>query len=593
MSSSEVEISELWDNDCIENVVYDFVTAHIFGLGLIAQTQTVPEDFVTHGTDIFRNHIASAFDEGVGLGGSAEGDAGTRRSTVAEQVLEGSKVVVLRVAACENYIDNVSFNLFVHIHFPHHFAGTDDILCAYNGRCLRESGRIVHTDNEFFFFLLRVIDENLEHETVNLGLRKRIGSLLLHRVLGSHHKERLGKGIGIFTESHLMLLHCLEQGRLHFGRGAVDFVGKHEVGENRAFVNFELFVFLTIDKGTCNICRKQVRSELDAGEIRVHRLGKSADCQCFGKTGHTFEENMSSTQKGNLQILHKLFLPYDNLPHLKGKQVHKGAFLLDSFVQFLDVYTFHIFSLNLYAMRYKITLSYNGADFCGWQIQPHDPSVQETLQKALSTLLGGDISLTGAGRTDTGVHARNYTAHFDYPSEIGTETLIYKLNAILPPSIAIHSIEKTRDDFHARFDARRREYCYYIHRCKDPFANSFSYYYPYGELDLEAMNRAAALLTGRHDFSSFEKSGSDNKNPVCTVFEACWYKEDENHWYFRIAADRFLRNMVRSIVGTLLEVGRGKRAAESIPELIESRDRCLAGQSVPGKALFLSKVEYF
>lgn len=244
-------------------------------------------------------------------------------------------------------------------------------------------------------------------------------------------------------------------------------------------------------------------------------------------------------------------------------------------------------------MRFKITLSYCGAPFRGWQIQPNAPSVQQTLNEALSTLLGADISVTGAGRTDTGVNAINYVAHFDHSESIETGELIYKLNAILPPSVVVHGIEKVGDDFHARYSAVRREYTYHIHRVKDPFAREFSYQYCYPELDFDEMNRACTFLLGTKDFSCFEKTGADNKTSVCTIFEAYWRKDDPVHWSFHIAADRFLRNMVRAIVGTLLEVGRGKRTAESITGLIEGKDRCGAGESVPGHALFLSKIEYF
>lgn len=244
-------------------------------------------------------------------------------------------------------------------------------------------------------------------------------------------------------------------------------------------------------------------------------------------------------------------------------------------------------------MRFKITLSYNGAPFCGWQIQPHSPSVQQSLNDALSTLLREDIAVVGAGRTDTGVNAIDYVAHFDYDKSIDTAALKYKLNAILPPSIAIKYIEETDNDFHARFSARRREYIYHIHREKDPFAEQFSYQYSYPGLDFDAMNEAAKELIGTKDFSCFEKIGADNKTSICTVFEAYWSRDDETHWTFHIAADRFLRNMVRAIVGTLLEVGRGKRSPESMTELLESGRRSNAGESVPGRALFLSKVEYF
>lgn len=248
---------------------------------------------------------------------------------------------------------------------------------------------------------------------------------------------------------------------------------------------------------------------------------------------------------------------------------------------------------NTILMRFKLTLSYNGAFFCGWQIQPHSPSVQQTINDALSTLLKEPICVVGAGRTDTGVNALNYTAHFDYTKPLDTGALIYKLNAILPHSIAIHSIESTDENFHARFSARKREYIYHIHRVKDPFAEQFSLQYSYPTLDFNAMNEAASLLIGTRDFTCFEKKGADNKTSICTIYEAYWVKKDETHWEFHITANRFLRNMVRAIVGTLLEVGRGKRTANSISELIEKGARTFAGESVPGNALFLSKIEYF
>lgn len=243
-------------------------------------------------------------------------------------------------------------------------------------------------------------------------------------------------------------------------------------------------------------------------------------------------------------------------------------------------------------MRYKINMSYNGAGFCGWQIQADAPSVQGSLEDALKVLLHAEIKVTGAGRTDTGVNASCYVAHFDSDTPIDCAQICYKLNAILPGGIAIKSIDPVSDSFHARFGATRREYTYFLHRCKDPFSENFSWLYQYPDLDFESMNLAAKHLLGTHDFSCFEKTGADNKTSICTVTEAAWFKEDEDHWFFRIAADRFLRNMVRAIVGTLLEVGRGKRTPESILSLIENGTRCDAGQSVPGHALFLSKVEY-
>lgn len=258
-------------------------------------------------------------------------------------------------------------------------------------------------------------------------------------------------------------------------------------------------------------------------------------------------------------------------------------------------------------MRYSITLSYDGSAFRGWQVQPDAVSVQATLETALSTLIGTSVPVVGAGRTDTGVNAIGYVAGFDAPEGLDLKRLRYKLNAILPASIAVNSLSVEREDFHARFDARKREYTYFIHREKDPFVAAYSCYCGWPEFDVAAMNRAAGLLVGTHDFSCFEKKGSDNKTSVCTVFEAAWKPYTPSHLlvtggddvitdsaylYFRITADRFLRNMVRAIVGTLIEVARGKRSPESVADLLASGDRCSAGESVPGNALFLSKVEY-
>ena len=257
-------------------------------------------------------------------------------------------------------------------------------------------------------------------------------------------------------------------------------------------------------------------------------------------------------------------------------------------------------------MRYSLCLSYDGAAFCGWQIQPHSPSVQATLEAALSRLLNRPVAVTGAGRTDTAVNAVNYVAHFQLDGSLPFEAsnFTYKLNAILPHSVVVHSVLPVADDFHARFDARRREYTYFIHRQKDPFLRAWSWQCGYPELDFDAMNAACRYLLGTHDFSCFEKTGGDNKTSICTVFDAFWAPYTPSHiqimgaegnpqyWYFRIAADRFLRNMVRATVGSLIEVGRGKHRPEWIEELIQTGTRSDAGESVPGHALFLNMVEY-
>lgn len=257
-------------------------------------------------------------------------------------------------------------------------------------------------------------------------------------------------------------------------------------------------------------------------------------------------------------------------------------------------------------MRHSIRLSYDGSAFCGWQIQNNARTVQGELEKSLSTLLGSEVSVVGAGRTDTEVNAINYIAHFDTPEGVmlDAEHLCYKLNAMLPREITIHEISCVNDDFHARFDAKCREYHYFVHFCKDPYHEKFSYRMRY-PLDIEAMNEAAELLLGEHDFSCFEKVGGNNATSICTITEALWstykpthvdmmgfpYKEGD-YIVFRIRANRFLRNMVRAIVGSLIEVGRGKKSPSWITELIASGSRSAAGQSVPGNALFFTGAEY-
>lgn len=322
-------------------------------------------------------------------------------------------------------------------------------------------------------------------------------------------------------------------------------------------------------------------------------------------------------------------------------------------------------------MRYFISLSYDGSGFCGWQSQPDARTVQDSIEKALSALLRCRIRVTGAGRTDTGVNACGYAAHFDFEGPLDTAQICYKLNAILPREIAVHGLRSVggqlRDahgaEYHARFSAVRREYTYFLHTLKDPFTERYSLLYTF-PLDFDAMNRAAAKLVGTHDFSCFQKVGSDTKSSICTVEEAFWKPYTPSHiavmgtpaplpgqpetdsfrpspanpdgitlpfpanpdsfsrpspanpgsftlpspaasggspciaspvqdyWYFRISADRFLRNMVRAVVGSLLDVGRGKRSIEDFTLLLSGGSRCDAGESVPGRPLFLSKVKY-
>ena len=257
-------------------------------------------------------------------------------------------------------------------------------------------------------------------------------------------------------------------------------------------------------------------------------------------------------------------------------------------------------------MRYSIRLSYDGSAFCGWQIQNNARTLQGELEKALSTLLGSPVQLTGAGRTDSDVNAIGYIAHFDVPDEVSVEAahLCYKLNAMLPREMAVHEVSVASEDFHARFDARMREYHYFIHFRKDPFCEKYSYRMRY-PLDIEKMNEAAGHLLGEHDFSCFEKVGGNNATSICTVTEAVWktYRpmhadmmgfpcEEGDYIVFRIRANRFLRNMVRAVVGSLIEVGRGKKEPSWIAQLIESGNRSDAGSSVPGNALFFTGAEY-
>ena len=256
-------------------------------------------------------------------------------------------------------------------------------------------------------------------------------------------------------------------------------------------------------------------------------------------------------------------------------------------------------------MRYKITLSYDGSRFCGWQIQNDATTVQECLQNALSTLLKEETAVTGAGRTDSKVNAISYVAHFETAArDLDAVDFGYKINAILPHGIVVHSIVPAAPDFHARFDARMREYKYFIHRRKDPFMNGYSYLYTF-RIDVEKMNEAAALLLGEHDFSCFEKVGSDNKTSLCKVSYARWETytpghvslmgypaPEDDYLVFTIRADRFLRNMVRAVVGSLLEIGRGRHDVAWMEGLLQGGTRSDAGESVPGHALFLTKVEY-
>ena len=243
-------------------------------------------------------------------------------------------------------------------------------------------------------------------------------------------------------------------------------------------------------------------------------------------------------------------------------------------------------------MRLFVSISFNGCAYSGWQIQKNAVSVQAVLERALTLATGEVISVTGAGRTDAGVNAQGFIAHFDISEKCNKKPkeILRKINAILPSDIIAQNICQVSDDAHARFDAISRTYSYYVHTEKDPFA-IFSYHYRH-RLNMERMNSAAKHLLGTKDFSSFEKVGSNNNTSICTVTSALWEHIDETHLCFCVTADRFLRNMVRAMVGTLLDVGRGKREPEWVAQLIEEKERGRARQSVPGHALFLTEVRY-
>jgi tRNA pseudouridine38-40 synthase len=240
--------------------------------------------------------------------------------------------------------------------------------------------------------------------------------------------------------------------------------------------------------------------------------------------------------------------------------------------------------------RYRIDLSYRGTRYSGWQIQENANTVQAELNRALFMLLNEDIETTGCGRTDTGVHAHAYTAHFDCREIVDTQHTIYKLNCLLPSDIAISELQETNPNFHARFDAVERKYKYFIHQCKSAFADEFSYFFS-RPLNVDVMNDAARKIIGTYDFTSFCKLHSGVKTGICTVYSAKWTRED-NNLIFTVSANRFLRNMVRAMVGTLLDVGLGKTSQEDFIDILESKNRCLAGASVPAKGLFLWETKY-
>ncbi|MCC4212434.1 tRNA pseudouridine(38-40) synthase TruA [Leeuwenhoekiella parthenopeia] len=244
-------------------------------------------------------------------------------------------------------------------------------------------------------------------------------------------------------------------------------------------------------------------------------------------------------------------------------------------------------------MRYFIDIAYDGTAYHGWQRQPQSITVQEELEKALTTLLRSEIAVTGAGRTDAGVHAKQLWVHFDYANLLTPDEqqhLVFRLNRFLPQAIAVKTMTPAAAEAHARFDAIERSYSYFIHQQKNPFLVNQSYFFE-AEVDLELMNKAAKLLLGRQDFKCFSRSNTDVKTYLCDIREAFWSRE-EDRLVFRITADRFLRNMVRAVVGTLLDVGLKKTSVNELKDIIAGGERSEAGASAPAHGLYLTAVRY-
>ncbi len=239
--------------------------------------------------------------------------------------------------------------------------------------------------------------------------------------------------------------------------------------------------------------------------------------------------------------------------------------------------------------RWFLYLSYNGTAYHGWQVQPNGTSVQEVLERSLSVLMRHPVAVTGAGRTDSGVHARLMVAHFDTETTV-PEHFIQRLNSILPRDIAAYRLRRVQPGAHARFDATARYYEYHVHCGKQVFSEKLSVQLP-REPDFETMNKAAGILSEYTDFTSFSKLHTDVKTNNCKILKATWNARNDG-WVFTIGADRFLRNMVRSVVGTLLEIGYGRMTVEEFRAVIEAKNRCRAGVSMPAHGLYLVDVQY-
>lgn len=241
--------------------------------------------------------------------------------------------------------------------------------------------------------------------------------------------------------------------------------------------------------------------------------------------------------------------------------------------------------------RYFVWIKFDGTAYHGWQIQPNGMSVQEKLQQCLSTLLKQSVEVTGAGRTDAGVHARQMACHFDHPDTLDVAQVAYRLNRLLPRDMSCEKIEAVGPDLHARFSATKRTYRYFIHTRRDPFLRHHSVEMGW-TLDFDLMNEAGRYLLTVDDFKAFCKANADNKTTLCNVTAARWVRTGDYTYYFEISANRFLRNMVRAVVGTLIDVGRHRLTLDQFKTVVNEGTRCDAGQSMPANGLFLWEIEY-
>ncbi|MEQ6167319.1 tRNA pseudouridine(38-40) synthase TruA [Ekhidna sp. MALMAid0563] len=246
-------------------------------------------------------------------------------------------------------------------------------------------------------------------------------------------------------------------------------------------------------------------------------------------------------------------------------------------------------SYNFVAVRYFIDISYRGTNYSGWQTQPNGVTVQEEIEKAISTILQIETAITGSGRTDAGVHATQQIAHFDADNN-EPKNLVFKLNSFLDPDISVNGIRQVKDDVSARFEATSRKYHYHLHQAKDPFKTGLSYYFR-PQLDIDLINKGCEIIKGWQNFECFSKVHTEVNHFNCDIFQARWVQDGTNH-LFEITANRFLRGMVRAIVGTLIDVGLGKTSLEGLKNILESNDRSEAGRAVPPEGLYLQEVTY-